>query len=252
MFRSLVAAFSIYSIVPMPQIEWKEQNTRWALCFFPLVGLVTGGVMWGWLWLGMRLTMPFSLVAAVAVALPLILSGGIHMDGFCDTVDALASHAPAVRKLEILKDPHAGAFAVVGCGVYLLLCYGLWGAYAYTPRSAAVLLLGFILSRALSGFSVLAFRRARPDGMAAALAQDDSRRRAAVNAVIASACAAGMLLLGTAGIAAVLTAVLIFAYYRYTAFHDFGGVTGDLAGYFLQLCELGMLAAVVLTQGVQT
>ena len=40
--RSMIMTFSIYSKIPMPNIEWKEENMKYTMCFFPLVGLVHG------------------------------------------------------------------------------------------------------------------------------------------------------------------------------------------------------------------
>ena len=54
------------------------------------------------------------LQAAGFTLLPVVVTGGIHLDGFGDTLDALASHAEPERKREILKDPRAGIFAVIG------------------------------------------------------------------------------------------------------------------------------------------
>ena len=76
--------------------------------------------------------------------LPILLTGGIHLDGFMDTSDALASYGDRVKKAGDFKDPHTGAFAIIGLGLYLLLYAGavlsLWsrcvaaagGAYAGT------------------------------------------------------------------------------------------------------------------------
>ena len=47
--RSLLIAFSTYSRIPVPQVEWNEENRRYSMCFFPLVGLVLGLLVWGWL-----------------------------------------------------------------------------------------------------------------------------------------------------------------------------------------------------------
>ena len=55
------------------------------------------------------------------VVAPIIITGGIHMDGFLDTQDALGSYQPRERRLEILKDSHAGAFAIISCAVYLMM-----------------------------------------------------------------------------------------------------------------------------------
>ena len=155
--RPLAIAFSLYSRIPMPRVEWDGRSMRYALCFFPLVGAVTGGLLWLLLWLCSALGVGAGLTAALAVALPVGVNGGIHRDGFSDAADALSSHQTRERKLEILKDPHAGAFAVLSCAVYLLLQFGLWTEFSFSPRSAGVVAIGFVFSRSLSGFSVAAF-----------------------------------------------------------------------------------------------
>ena len=125
-FKTLAVAFSTYSALPMPQFPWEEQNMRYAICVFPLVGVVCGGALLLWSRLCGLLGVGGILFAAVAACLPLLITGGIHMDGFMDTVDALASRQSRERKLEIMKDSACGAFAAIYCGVYLLLSFGLY------------------------------------------------------------------------------------------------------------------------------
>ena len=115
---SFITAFSTWSRVPMPQIPWKQDNMKYALCFFPLVGALTGG-----LFLlaarGLGYVSGASYFRGVLLALiPALVTGGIHLDGFCDTADALSSHRDRETRLRILKDPHAGAFAVI-CFVFV-------------------------------------------------------------------------------------------------------------------------------------
>ena len=65
-------------------------------------------------------------------------------------------------------------------------------------------------------------------------------------------CALAVLLWGdpAAGLAALAAAAVFYCVYRSVALSQFGGFTGDLAGWFLQVCELVILAAVVLTERV--
>ena len=143
MIRSLLIAFSTYSRIPVPQVEWTEENRRYSMCFFPLVGLVTGLVLWGWLALCDHFGFHLLLRGAGAALIPLAVTGGIHMDGFMDTVDAQASWQPAEKRLEILKDSHTGAFAVMACAGYLLLSAAL---YSEADAAAGLRLVGvFIL-----------------------------------------------------------------------------------------------------------
>ena len=112
--KSICVAFSMYSKIPMPRVEWNEKNMKYAMCFFPLIGAVIGGLMLLVRFLCGRFGFNTSVYAVVMTALPVLVSGGIHTDGFIDTVDALSSYGDKEKKLEILKDPHTGAFAIIG------------------------------------------------------------------------------------------------------------------------------------------
>lgn len=101
--RAVSMAFSMYSRLPMPWVRWSDDCRAWVLCAFPLVGAVLGLLLLAWSALADLLTLTPQLRAAGAVLLPLAYTGGIHMDGFCDTCDALASHQDRARKLEILR-----------------------------------------------------------------------------------------------------------------------------------------------------
>ena len=124
--RTLCLAFSMYSRIPMPILEYTEDDMRYTFLAFPLIGVIIGAVQYVWYILCNKLGIGISLYAAVAVVLPLCITGGFHMDGYLDTTDALSSHREKERKLEILKDSHVGAFAVIWTGVYLLVSYGLY------------------------------------------------------------------------------------------------------------------------------
>ena len=244
--RSLFIAFSTYSRIPVPQVEWSEENRKYSMCFFPLIGAVIGLLLWGWLWLCDALSIGPVLKGAAGVLLPIFVTGGIHMDGFMDTSDALASWQPKERRLEILKDSHVGAFAVLGCAGYLLLHAALLSEAS--AASGALLCCVFVLSRALSAWAMATFRSARPQGMLDAFAQAAHRRIVTVSCVVyAVLCAVvwsvfgGWLIL-----VCLLTAALCVIYYRHMAYKQFGGVTGDLAGWFLQVTELVLTAVIVL------
>ena len=244
--RSLFIAFSTYSRIPVPQVEWSEENRKYSMCFFPLIGAVIGLLLWGWLWLCERLDIGPVLKGAVGALLPVIVTGGIHMDGFMDTSDALASWQSKERRLEILKDSHVGAFAVLGCSGYLLLHAAV---LREATAASGVMLCGvFVLSRALSAWAMAAFRSARPQGMLDAFAQAAHKRLVTIScAVYAALCAAVWAVSGGwLALACLLTAALCVWYYRHMACKQFGGVTGDLAGWFLQVTELVLTAVIML------
>ena len=244
--RSFVIAFSTYSRIPMPQVEWSDENRKYSMCFFPLIGAVIALIIWGWLRLCDMLSVGAALRGAVCAVIPLFVTGGIHMDGFMDTSDAVASWQPKERRLEILKDSHVGAFAVIGCAGYLLLSAAVYSEMSV--QSAPMLIGVFMLSRALSALALAFFRSARPGGMMDSFARTAHRRMVSITAVVyALICAALWIIIGKWLAAACFAgAALCFAYYRRMAYKNFGGVTGDLAGWFVQITELALAAIIVL------
>ena len=245
--ETIAVAFSMFSAIPMPQFGWNERNMRYSLCAFPLIGAVIALCLWGWGKLCLFLALPEILRGAGLCLLPVLITGGIHLDGFCDTWDALSSHADPAKKQEILKDPHVGAFAVIHLCLYFMGTFALWSALpVYQP---VVILLSFCLSRSLSGLAVAAFPLAKGTGLAHTFATAADKQAVTMILTILSAAlilAMGMLGMGGSGWLAAVAALLVFAHYRTMARRQFGGLSGDLAGWFLQTAELWMLAALEL------
>ncbi len=242
--HSLAIAFSMYSKIPMPRVPWTDEGMKYALCFFPLIGLVIGGIYTVFGLGAAALRLPETVRICIGVLIPLAVTGGIHMDGYLDTVDARCSFDSREKKLEILKDPHTGAFAVIRCGMYLL---GFAAAFGMIPVEKLGITAGiFTLSRALSGWAVVTFPKAKKDGLAVSFSKSASERAVQISmgfwaaaALALTAAAGGMAAAAACGAAA----AVMFLSYRRMAVKEFGGMTGDLAGYFLQRAELWQLAA---------
>ena len=248
MLRSLISAFLMYARIPMPQIEWKEENRRYALGWFPLIGAVIGGLLMLWRLFCTQFGCGQFLFAAVAVLLPVLITGGIHLDGFCDVTDARASYADREKRLAIMSDPHIGSFAVIRVCLYLILQTALFTQIS-DIRSTAVVAGSYVVSRSFSGLSAVTFRCAKKDGTLQDFVKP-SHRSAVIAMVSIFAAAAFFFMISASylqGCTAFVSAVLCFLYYKHIAYRDFGGTTGDLCGWFLQLCEIAMLAAAVLT-----
>ncbi|MBQ9358375.1 MAG: adenosylcobinamide-GDP ribazoletransferase [Abditibacteriota bacterium] len=240
---SFITAFSTWSRVPMPQIPWKQDNMKYALCFFPLVGALAGGLF---------------LLAARAISLapvspyfrgvllalvPALVTGGIHLDGFCDTADALSSHRDRETRLRILKDPHAGAFAVI-CFVFAELLYaGLLGSTG--PRGLTLCAIGFVLSRSLGGAALLLFPPATPHGMAALCRQGADRQISlfVLLAFIVFSFAAAAYVSPVGEGAVVLLCVALLVWFHVTCRKAFGGITGDTIGFLITVTEILVAAA---------
>lgn len=245
--NSFFIALSMYSRIPVPRVDWEKENMRYAMCFFPMIGVVIGAVMY----LAGRLLDKTSVGGlfrgVVFTLIPIIITGGIHMDGFMDTMDALGSWGDREKKLEILKDSHAGAFAILGMG-----CYLMWSVAVWSELPAEVLRVcgvSFVLSRALSGFSVVTFPAARNSGLLKTF--QDGAQKKVVRITMCLYVEAAVIMMAMmdarAMTGAVAGAMIAFLYYVVVSRKQFGGVTGDLAGFFLETAELAMFTGILVT-----
>ncbi len=249
-FKSLLLAFSMFSTIPMPKVDWNEKNMRYLMCAFPLVGLVIGALFWlAWHLVGFLPEeseggmMARRILPLVLLLIPLAVTGGIHMDGFMDTCDALASHADREKKLAIMKDSHAGAFAVMGAVLYFLCDFVLLGEWC--RFSLGVLPLVFVFSRLLSAFSVAVFSPAKESGLVRTFADAGARRFTAVWSVFWFLLAAfsAVWFFRLQALAVIGAQLLVFVCYFLLTRRHFGGITGDTAGWFVQVAEIISFAA---------
>lgn len=241
--QTLAVAFAMFSAIPVPQFEWNKKNMRYALCAFPLIGAVIGGL---WCLCG-ALPLPAPAKAAGFCLVPVWVTGGIHLDGYADTCDAFSSYGGREKKLEILKDPHCGAFAVIRLCSYFAAYLALCACVQFSPRAGLLWTLALVLERALSGLAVAAFPMAKNTGLAHTFATAADRKAVRnVLLVLAVLLCAALTALGGGALAA--AALFVFWRYHAVAKKQFGGITGDLAGWFLQKAEVWMLAALAACQ----
>lgn len=77
-----------------------------ALCalFFPFVGVLIGSIEYLFAVCLLYLKVPQLVIGAVLTLIPILITGGIHIDGFLDTIDAISSYKSKEEKLKILDD----------------------------------------------------------------------------------------------------------------------------------------------------
>ncbi len=243
LWNSFKIAFSMFSKIPMPQADWTEENMKYMFVWFPWIGAVIGGATMLVAYVGNYFGFRSEFINIILLLIPIFVTGGIHVDGLLDTADAMSSWQERKRRLEILKDSHAGAFAVITAGIYFLLLYA---GYSQIDGNSQILLLvsmGFMVSRSFSGIGVLTLPKAKEDGTVAEFSRKSSEKRVKnVLLVYLVLLAVGMFYVDVVlGIATIVTAGLVFGYYRHFALKNFGGTTGDLSGFFLCLCEASIV-----------
>ncbi len=227
----------MYSIIPTPQVAWTDKALKNCFYFYPLIGLLIGAIWYAMYYLLSGFNANFT--AIVLLLIPIIISGGIHFDGLIDTCDATFSYGDPAKKLTILKDPHVGAFGIISAATYLLMLFGVYSQIISNNQLIGVVPFIFALSRSLGALPLLYLKRAKPDGLGATFAN------AADTFVVLA------LLLWTAilfaiicvlnlyvGLLLILVCTIFLAIFIPYATKQFGGMTGDLAGFITSSLEL--------------
>ena len=245
--KAMVIAFSIYSKIPVPQFEWKEEDMEYMMCFFPWIGGVIGLAFYGWAGLCEKFAVGTLCYALIAAAIPLIISGGFHVDGYMDTMDALHSYQSREKKLEILKDSHIGAFAAIMLVLYYLIDIAAISEI-HTRKAVFAVAAVFFLARCLSGIAVVTLQPAKKEGLLytfASGAQKEKVKRGLYLQLIL--CMALMIIISKEyGVAAIIASLLSFLYFKKKSYKEFGGITGDTAGFFVTVCEAAAAVAVAI------
>ena len=195
------------------------------LDWFPVVGAMLGLALGGFWWVVGR-AWPAAVAGALFVIADLAITGMLHIDGLMDSADGLVPPMDRRRRLEVMTDPHAGAFGVVTAGATLLLRFA-----AVATLRPAVLLVGGLWCLSRSFIALVARTRpyARADGGIAEAFMGGSRRYPLlVGGAVGCALAAGwrvgpgLVAAGTAVVGGVAVVAL--------AARRIGGYTGDVLG----------------------
>ncbi|WP_371371359.1 adenosylcobinamide-GDP ribazoletransferase [Sporomusa aerivorans] len=222
------------------QTDWSPDSFGRSVKYFTLIGGIIGLVLAGLNYL-LSQFLPTHVLAAILILAEILLTGGLHCDGFMDTADGVFSGRSRERMLEIMKDSRVGANGVVAFGMLILLKYSLIIDMTPTLLTTALLIMP-VAGRMAMVASITLFPYARPDGMGKAFAQYAGKATLFITALMAlliivpfglqaSVCA------GVAVLAGVVSA-------RYFA-SVLGGLTGDTYGAVTELTELMALLVFV-------
>ena len=239
-FRGLIIAFSMYSRIPMPVFNWEEKDMKHVIAFLPLIGAVIGGIECALIRLIGAFDLPCMVSTLLLTMVPIFVTGGFHLDGFMDVQDAIKSYQSKEKKLEIMKDPHIGAFAVIS----LLSLSLVWVTALYfvnykalLDRNFGILYLFtaiFALVRSACGITCIKFHNAKKEGMLNMETGKAGKGDLIFLVIEWLLCFAVMLLIKP--LYAIVLAFILFLYsiyYKRQCENNFGGVTGDTSGYYI-------------------
>ncbi len=237
---AVLAAVQFLTIAPpLVRRRFTAAEMGRAVGWFPLVGTLLGGALWGLDWL-VGLLWPAPVGTALVLAAWVVATGALHLDGFLDACDGVLGGRSPDDRLRIMRDERVGAFAVIG-GVLLLLVK--YAALATAPDRGMALLLAASLGRWGMALAVVAFPYARSEGLGREMKDNAGWGRVVLAAVTAAAVAwlagggRGLAALALAGAATWLAARFVL--------RRLPGLTGDVYGAVCELVEVVVLLVCV-------
>ena len=227
--RTLTAAFAYFTIFPVTDRD-RAAPVAAAFSYLPAIGIIVGGISglgaYGLALIGWT---PFAIAAAFA--LPIVLTGALHVDGFLDSCDALFACVEPEQRLRIMKEPTHGTFAIA----YFAVLVAIWiAALTMLPAHAYPAVLAFAggSARWSSALNVLRYSYAGSEGF--------SIVALLVNGVVLVALS---FVVGRwAWIVLALLTVLILGAGRWAAGRLGGVLTGDVYGALIVVGEVATLA----------
>ena len=203
---------------------------------FPVVGAVIGIVLVGLQYL-ITPWLPIHAATALLVSGSIILTGGLHCDGFMDSMDGVLSGRSPERMLEIMKDSRVGAYGVMA---FVCLILFKWSIFLDFPAKAlpGVLFTAPITGRMAMVAAITSFPYARPQGIGKAFAEHAGSK----TLILAFGSGVGLIFLaGWIAIAASTFGIIFGLLFARFACRRLGGLTGDIYGAVTELTELAVL-----------
>lgn len=236
--KSFLAALQFLSTIPVPgRRDFSPETLGRSAVYFPIIGVIIGLILAGLSWL-FGLFLPSGVTSALLIAFLVIISGGMHLDGFIDTCDGIGGQKPAAERWRVMSDSRAGSFGIIGVVLLLVIKYA---ALNSVPGQSLVITLVMMpmLGRWTMVYAIFAYPYAKPAGMGTAFKQGTSWPRFTAATVFTAV--AVMLIAQLIGLAIMFAAWMVTlvaaAYFR----GKFSGLTGDSYGAINEISEVGLL-----------
>lgn len=238
--RLFITALQFLTWITVRDVEVNDDSFARSMMFYPLVGLVVGVFLTAVYLLG-SMVLPAGVVAALLIAAGVMISGGLHLDGFMDTMDGLFSGRSRERVLEIMKDSRVGAHSVIAISSLFLIKYGLYASLAGTGAVFTLLAMPMVGRWGIT-WGICRYPYGRESGLGKVYGGRVGTRELVLTTVYTLAFLVVFLRLGGLVVAAVsLLAAIGFC--RMVS-RKLGGMTGDTYGAINEILEVIVLLTV--------
>lgn len=235
--KAFLAALMFLTRIPLPQINISKTDWHKSAIYFPLVGLVIGGVLYLASWV-LESIFPVSITAFLVVLVWIWITGGLHIDGWMDLADGFGSNKSREQVLEIMKDSRVGAMGVIAA---ICLIGGKWIAvYELLQQDQAmILLLSPIMARFLLISAIRLFPYRQQGGIGEGLRKYISFTNIFLNLLIILFIA--YYVIGMNGIAILAGTAIFSGLLAINIYKKLGMLTGDCYGALVEWSEAVVL-----------
>lgn len=251
--KGLLLALQFFTAIPITkELPLGRKEVTAMYIALPFVGALIGLAMFGMAQLTVAGVGFSPLLAAVFIILTgIVLTGGLHLDGWADTGDAFFSYRDRAKRLDILDDPRLGAFGAMALILLLIVKLMLINEYLL---SGSMHVLYFVavpfFARAAMTIYFTTVKLAKDKGLAHFFKEKMASNVVTIVAVVSTISLLVIMgfILNSIVLPSILAAVLALAivFYSRWSMKHFGGVTGDLSGAFIEGMEVLLWLVVIL------
>ena len=216
--------------------DFNKGINGYAVMFYPLIGFLLGCILWG-VYSLLDGYLASTHIGIIIFGIWVILTGALHLDGLSDTIDGL--FVSKDRALEVMKDPNTGGMGMIFTVTFLILkasSLAVFSAFYLLP----VILM---LSRFNAVLAIYFFPYISKNGMGA-LAKKELKSTQLFIALIYVA------LFSISGFSLLIVSLSALFVIKIFFIKRYGGFSGDIYGFTIEISELILLNAVLLGFGL--
>ncbi len=241
---------STFTRTPTKNVEYNEDNTKYTFFFLPLVGLILGVIYYFIAIFCMEYLNNPAIVAIILLVINILVTGGIHFDGYLDSSDAFKSYRSYEEKKRIIKDSNIGAFALIDfvliLGLYFIAYY-----YLLDTKLFILLLVAPLVSRNFT-LILICYNKQEENDMLEGLMSKMIKKYHLIFFLAYLACTILLMNFVFEGSIINMSILLTVVAFGYTLFFNktfkkhFLAMSGDLCGYFIVVMEMLLPLLIVL------
>jgi len=139
----IYTAFQFLTILPLNIKRFKEELLAESTIYFPLVGLTLGGFIVG-LEYCLSGMLPLQIISILQIAFLALITGGLHLDGFADTIDGIGCPKSPEERMQAMKDSRVGSMGAVALIFLLILKYNSLALISHSLKTYAALIFPLV------------------------------------------------------------------------------------------------------------